>query len=44
MKFVPQLDFHMENILTDRINHLNFENDETVRSTRIIRTTCKTVA
>jgi hypothetical protein len=43
-KFAFQLDFHMKNILTGRIDHLNFEDEETVRSTRVIRTTRSTVA
>jgi hypothetical protein len=42
--FGPQLDFYMKNILTDRIDYLNFEDGETVRSTRAIRATRSTVA
>jgi hypothetical protein len=34
----------MKNILTGRIDYLNFKDGETVRSTRTIRTTCSTVA
>jgi hypothetical protein len=44
MKFGSQLNFHMENILTSRIDHLNFENGEMVRNTRIIHATHSTVA
>jgi hypothetical protein len=34
----------MKNILTGRIDHLNFEDGETVYSTRAIRATRSTVA
>jgi hypothetical protein len=34
----------MKNMLTGRIDHLNFKNRETIRSTRIICATCSTVA
>jgi hypothetical protein len=34
----------MKNIMTIQINHLNFEDGETVRSTRVIRATYNTVA
>jgi hypothetical protein len=44
IKFNPQLDFQMKNILTGRIGYLNFENGETVRSTRVIRATRSTLA
>jgi hypothetical protein len=43
-KLGPQLDFHMKNILTGRINYLNFEDGETVCNTRAIRATRSTVA
>jgi hypothetical protein len=36
IKFGLPLDFHMKNILTGRIDHLNFEDRETVRSTQAI--------
>jgi hypothetical protein len=32
MKFDLQLDFHMKIILSGQIDHLNFENGETIRS------------
>jgi hypothetical protein len=44
IKFGLQLDFHMKNILTDRIDHLNFKDGETICSTRVIRVTHNTVA
>jgi hypothetical protein len=44
IKFGLQLDFHMKNILTSRIDHLNFEDGKTVCSTRVIRATRSTVA
>jgi hypothetical protein len=44
IKFGPKLDFHMENILTGQIDHLNFEDEETDHSTRVICTTRSTVA
>jgi hypothetical protein len=34
----------MKNILTGRIDHLNFEEKETVRSTQAIRITRSTIA
>jgi hypothetical protein len=34
----------MKNILIGRINHLNFEDSEMIRSTRVIRATRSTVA
>jgi hypothetical protein len=34
----------MKNILTGRIDYLNFENGETARSTRVICATSSTVA
>jgi hypothetical protein len=43
-KFNPQLEFHMKNILTSRIDYLNFEDGETVRSTWVICATRRTVA
>jgi hypothetical protein len=39
-----QIDFHMKNILTGRIDHLNFKDEETVHSTQAIRATRSTVA
>jgi hypothetical protein len=36
IKFGPQLDFHMKNILAGQIDYLNFEDEETIRSTRAI--------
>jgi hypothetical protein len=44
IKFGLQLDFHMKNILTGRIDHLNFEYGEMIHSTRVIRVTRSTVA
>jgi hypothetical protein len=44
IKFGLQLDFHMKNILTGWINHLKFEDGETVRSTRTIRAMHSTIA
>jgi hypothetical protein len=32
MKFDPQLDFHMQNILTSRIDHLNFKDRKMIHS------------
>jgi hypothetical protein len=34
----------MKNILTSRIDHLNFKNEETVHNTQAIRATRNTVA
>jgi hypothetical protein len=34
----------MKNILTGRIDHLNFEDGETIRNTRVIRATLSNVA
>jgi hypothetical protein len=34
----------MKNILTERIDYLNFEDEKTIRSTRVIRSTRRTVA
>jgi hypothetical protein len=42
IKLDIQLDFHMKNILTSRIDqsdHLNFEDKKNVRNTQTIRTT-----
>jgi hypothetical protein len=44
IKFGLKLNFHMKNILTDRIDYLNFEDGETVYSTWVIHTTRSTVA
>jgi hypothetical protein len=44
IKFDPQLDFHMKNILTGQIDYLNFEDGETVHSTWTIRATRSTIA
>jgi hypothetical protein len=44
IKFGSQIDFHMKNTFTSRINHLNFEDGKTVRSTWTIRATGSTVA
>jgi hypothetical protein len=44
IKFNLQLDFHMKNILSGRINHLKFKDEETVRSTHIICATHSTIA
>jgi hypothetical protein len=44
IKFDPQLNFHMKIILTVRINHLNFEDEETIHSTRVIRAMRSTIA
>jgi hypothetical protein len=43
IKFGPHLDFHMKNILTGRIDYLNFKDGEMIRSTRTIRVTSNTV-
>jgi hypothetical protein len=34
IKFDPQLGFHMKNILTSQIDHLNFKDGETNHSTQ----------
>jgi hypothetical protein len=44
IKFNPQLDFHMKNILTSRIDYLNFKDGKIVRNTQAIRATRSTVA
>jgi hypothetical protein len=44
IKFDPKLNFHMKNILTGQIDHLNFENKKIVRSTRTILATRNTIA
>jgi hypothetical protein len=44
IKFGPRLDFDMKNILTDRIDYLNCEDGEIVRSIPDIRTMRNTVA
>jgi hypothetical protein len=44
IKFGPRLDFHIKNILIGRIDYLNFEDGETVCSTRAIRVMRSTVA
>jgi hypothetical protein len=44
IKFGPQLDFHMKNILIGRIDYLNYKDGETVHSIRAIRATRSTVA
>jgi hypothetical protein len=44
IKFGLQLDFHIENILTGQIDHLNFKEGETVCSTRVIHATRSIVA
>jgi hypothetical protein len=36
IKFGLYLDFHMKNILTDQIDHLNFNDEKMIRSTQII--------
>jgi hypothetical protein len=43
IKFGPQLDFDMKNILTGRIDYLNFEDREIVRSIPDIRIMRNTV-
>jgi hypothetical protein len=44
IKFSLQLDFYMKNILTGRINYLNFKDEKTVHSTQIIRAMRITIA
>jgi hypothetical protein len=44
IKFSLQLDFYMKNILTGRINYLNFKDEKMVHSTQIIRATRITIA
>jgi hypothetical protein len=43
IKFSPQLDFHMKNILSCRIDYLKFKDGETVRNTWVIRAMCSTI-
>jgi hypothetical protein len=44
IKFDLQLDFHIKNILTCQINHLNFKDGETIHNTQTIYATYSTVA